>query len=124
MKIADRKVYIADDGSEFDTLEECKLYEFSLRIKEVPILDASLKPCSYYNATYVVIRNDKDVQIIKAYCESYDYYTPWDEDVGGINEDYRGVLICNEHQNWKTIDSEIDHWISLKKSLMHDYPIN
>lgn len=124
MKIVDRKVYIADDGAEFDTFEECEAYELSLRIKEVSMLDINLKPCGYYDATYIIIRNDRDVQIIKAYCADYGYYTPWDKDVDGIDEDYRGILICDRCQNWKTIDSEIDYWIKIKENIMRDYPID
>lgn len=118
MKEIETKViaYEADDGTIFDTAKKCESYELRKRINEIKKFDRDFNPTSYNNCHYLVIRNNEDVKILKAYCEAFGMCSPWDEEIS-VAEDFYGILVY-EDSDWYSLDEQIANLINQRDRIL------
>lgn len=57
-------VYIADDGTEFDSYSDCVKYEMSLLEKSLLLYTRNMEPCDLERCWIVNIRDEEDRQTV------------------------------------------------------------
>lgn len=118
------KQYEANDGTVFDSEEECQKYEFASRIKEIPSFDDNFNPVIYYCSEYVVIRAQEDVDIIEAYCTEQDILSPFTQgdynqyNAKSISRDFRGVLCTGYNGEWIPLVDKINKLIKVNNIIL------
>lgn len=98
-----KTIYKAFDGTEFETIEECKKYEKFHDYKLIKMLDEDYSPTANFSLAYfILIYNDLDKQIVKNKLDSNGYTY---DDIKTIPT----VLAWDgESSKWKDIPSEIE----------------
>lgn len=69
-RVIEDEVYIADDGKEFDDIDECESYENRLAGQKLIMYDYSETRCELVeNCWYVKLNNQEDIEAFKAICK-------------------------------------------------------
>ena len=64
-----KEVYVADDGTEFVSEDECKLYEITLAESKLAFYDGNYEKADFESCTYVKLITDEDVENMHKVCE-------------------------------------------------------
>lgn len=110
-----RKIYIADDGTEFYSMEECQEYERSKGTGiegQIFLYDGGFNPTSPFNSTpdeiyYVNILTEEAFEWFKAWCKDYSSMSPWDRTMHAPIKEHTGVFMFDDDKDWIHLESEI-----------------
>lgn len=110
-----RKIYIADDGTEFATMEDCQEYERSKGTGlegQVFLYDENFRLASPSNATpaeiyYVNILTEEAFEWFKAWCDDYSATSPWDRGMRDPIDEHTGVFMYDEEKDWVHLETEL-----------------
>lgn len=110
-----RTVYIADDGTEFYSMEECQEYERSKGTGlegQIFLYDAEFNLVSSFDSApdeiyYVNILTEEAFAWFKAWCEDYSTMSPWDRTMRGLIKEHTGVFVYDTDCNWIHLETEI-----------------
>lgn len=72
----EEEFYVAKDGKEFESEDECLDYENELNIKSIEAYDEDFNRTDFEGATYVVIHSDEELNLICDVCD----YNGWTSD--------------------------------------------
>jgi hypothetical protein len=110
-----RKIYIADDGTEFSTMEDCQEYERSKGTEiegQIFLYDEGFSLMSPFESTpdeiyYVNILTEEAFEWFKAWCKDYSAMSPWDRTVRGLIKEHTGVFMYDEDKDWVHLETEV-----------------
>ena len=110
-----RKIYIADDGTEFSTMEDCQEYERSKGNGiegQIFLYDGGFNLVTPFESTpdeifYVNILTEEAFEWFKAWCKDYSAMSPWDRTVHGLIKEHTGVFVYDEDKDWVHLETEV-----------------
>lgn len=112
-----RKVYIADDGTEFSTLEECQEYERNIGVGlegQIFLYDEKFNLVTPFNTTpdevyYVNILTEGAFEWFKEWCDEYSAMSPWDRTVREPIKEHTGLFMYDSDKDWVHLETEVAH---------------
>ena len=103
-----QQVYVANDGAEFVSEEECVDYEFRLLEESLKLYDSKYNKVDNVDSCYCAdLTTEADVKSFMRACITYGITTE------GIDEP--GIYIYCSYDNWVNIDKVISHIRGEKK---------
>lgn len=98
--------YEANDGTEFDSKDECELYEFQQKIDKnkdsFMLFDSTYKDTLDLDyVMYMYVKDEDGIRIVEEIYDNFGYRTPWD-----CNPDFRRAGIFY-------YDERFDVWLDL-----------
>ena len=112
-----RKIYIADDGAEFSTLEACQEYERSNGVGfegQIFLYDEDFNLVTPFNTTpdkvfYVNILTEGAFEWFKNWCDEYSAMSPWDRTVPEPIKEHTGLFMYDSYKDWVHLETEAAH---------------
>lgn len=110
-----RTIYIAVDGTEFDSAEDCKEYERSKGTGiegQIFLYDVGFNLVSPIDSTpdeiyYVNILTEEAFEWFNAWCKDYAVESPWDRTMRAPIKAHTGVFVYDDEKEWVHLESEI-----------------
>lgn len=105
-----RKLFIADDGTEFEDEYECEEYEFINEFKDNNLVMFSSNKSritsieDFNNCNFIIIKSQADLDKLIKYCDSYGCRYGYPKEIGCYYYDY-------DSDQWDLIDSKIEQLI-------------
>lgn len=105
-----KALYIADDGEEFETAKECREYEEAKNYNPVMLDDDLRQVLDFGAASFVLIRDQADLDLLGRYVELYGY------DTDGINAP--GAWWYNPGENTHALVDEMIAYFQKAKQVL------
>jgi hypothetical protein len=110
-----RKIYIADDGTEFSTMEDCQEYERSKGTGlegQIFLYNGDFKLVNPFDSTpdeiyYVNILTEEASEWFQAWCDDYSATSPWTMGMRDPIEEHTGVFMYDEDKDWVHLETEV-----------------
>lgn len=110
-----RTIYIAVDGTEFDSVEDCQEYERNNGTGlegQIFLYDGDFNLVNPIDSTpeeiyYVNILTEEAFEWFEAWCKDYGVESPWDRTMRDPIKAHTGVFVYDTDCDWIHLESEI-----------------